>query len=129
MIGPVLSRNNGFVPGNDSENPLLDTRPLALISDRWVKFVPFSHEIHNTLAGIQQAVPEENNPITDAFVGAAWLFKGDRPQPTESFGTLFDYDAYRHRALSGASTMLANLLLVLPNLVLIQSVWVKSCIS
>ena len=100
MIGPVLSRNNGFVPGNESENPLLDTRPLALISDRWIKFVPFSHESHNTLAGIQQAVPE-GNPVTDAFVGAAWLVKGDRPQPAESFGTLFDYDAYRHRAFWG----------------------------
>ena len=100
MIGPVLSRNNGFVPGNESENPLLDTRPLALISDRWVKFVPFSHETHNTLAGIQQAVPE-GHPVTDAFVGAAWLVKGDRPQSAETFGTLFDYDAYRHRAFWG----------------------------
>ncbi|WP_239112356.1 polysaccharide deacetylase family protein [Halomicronema sp. CCY15110] len=98
MIGPVLSQaTQTFVPGNPSENPLLDSRPLALISADEVKFVPFEAAKHNTLRGIQS----EMSDVTDAFVGAAWLVRDGEPQPASSFGTLFDYDALRHRAFWG----------------------------
>jgi biofilm PGA synthesis lipoprotein PgaB len=98
MIGPVLSQSSRqFIPGNASENPRLNGRPLVLISPEEVQFIPFQAEHHNTLAGLQQQSPE----VTDAFVAAAWLVKNGDPQPASSFGTLFDFDAYRHRAFWG----------------------------
>ncbi|MBD0336920.1 MAG: phosphodiester glycosidase family protein, partial [Cyanobacteria bacterium Co-bin13] len=50
-----------------------------------------------TLSGLHQAA----KGVTDAFVAAAWLVKDGAPQPANSFGTLFDYDANRHRAFWG----------------------------
>ncbi|NJL49520.1 MAG: phosphodiester glycosidase family protein, partial [Leptolyngbyaceae cyanobacterium SM2_5_2] len=98
MIGPVLSQSTRqFVPGNASENPRLNGRPLILIAPNQVSFVPFDAAQHNTLAGIYSALPG----VTDAFVGAAWLVKDGHPQPASSFGTLFDFDARRHRAFWG----------------------------
>ncbi|MGF1521623.1 MAG: polysaccharide deacetylase family protein [Leptolyngbyaceae cyanobacterium] len=98
MIGPVLSQaTQTFIPGNVGENPLLNNRPLALISPDEVKFVPFDADIHNTLQGLQAEMPD----VTDAFVGAAWLVKEGEPQAAETFGTLFDFEAYRHRAFWG----------------------------
>jgi peptidoglycan/xylan/chitin deacetylase (PgdA/CDA1 family) len=98
MIGPVLSQSSRrFVPGNASENPRLTGRPLVLISPEEVQFLSFDAERHNTLAGLQRHLPD----VTDAFVAAAWLVKDGEPQPTSSFGTLFDFDAYRHRAFWG----------------------------
>jgi poly-beta-1,6-N-acetyl-D-glucosamine N-deacetylase len=98
MIGPVLSQSSRqFVPGNASENPLLNGRPLVLISPNEVQFIPFNAALHNTLSGLQQDLPA----VTDAFVAAAWLVKDGFPQPASSFGTLFDFDANRHRAFWG----------------------------
>lgn len=98
MIGPVLSQSSRrFVPGNTSENPKLNGRPLVLIAPEEVQFIPFEADRHNTLAGLQHHLPD----VTDAFVGAAWLVKDGQPQPASSFGTLFDFDAYRHRAFWG----------------------------
>ncbi|MFH7242938.1 MAG: polysaccharide deacetylase family protein [Spirulina sp.] len=98
MIGPVLSQSSRrFVPGNASENPRLNGRPLVLIAPEQVKFVPFEATQHNTLAGLYHTLPG----VTDAFVGAAWLVKDGKPQPPSSFGTLFDFDAKRHRAFWG----------------------------
>ena len=98
MIGPVLSQSTRkFVPGNARENPLLKGRPLVLINSNSVKFLPFDDQRHNTLTGIQQEMPK----VTDAFVAAAWLVKDGQPQSGNSFGTLFDYDALRHRAYWG----------------------------
>ncbi len=98
MIGPVFSRSTRqFVPGEPGENPLLNGRPLVLISDGGVRFIPFDADQHNTLAGIRQAMPG----VTDAFVAAAWLVKDGRPQSPESFNGLFDFDAPRHRAFWG----------------------------
>jgi poly-beta-1,6-N-acetyl-D-glucosamine N-deacetylase len=97
MIGPVLSHNGGFVPGNAGENPLLKGRPLVLISPDSVEFVPFDPKQHNTLAGIQANQPD----VTDAFVAAAWLVKGNQPQNASTFGTLYGFDAARHRAFWG----------------------------
>lgn len=98
MIGPVLSQSeNQFIPGNRSDNPKLNGRPLVLISPQAVIFTPFNPLKHNTLAGIQAEIPQ----VRDAFVAAAWLVKNNQPQPASSFGSLFDFDATRHRAFWG----------------------------
>lgn len=98
MIGPVLSQiNNKFVPGYRGENPKLAGRPLVLISPHSAKFVGFEPNLHNTLEGLQAAMPN----VTDAFVAAAWLVRNNQPQGAETFGSLFDYDAIRHRAFWG----------------------------
>ncbi len=98
MIGPVLSQSSRrFVPGNASENPLLNGRPLVLISPDQVHFTPFDASQHNTLAGVYRELPG----VTDAFVAAAWLVRDGEAQPAASFGTLFDFDAERHRAFWG----------------------------
>ena len=98
MIGPVLSQNGTqFVPGNKSENPKLTGRPLVLISPQAVKFIAFDPLKHNTLEGLQAEMPN----VTDAFVAAAWLVKDRQPQPTSTFGSLFGFDAARHRAFWG----------------------------
>ncbi|NJL02859.1 MAG: polysaccharide deacetylase family protein [Spirulinaceae cyanobacterium SM2_1_0] len=101
LIGPALSEaGRNFVPGNTSENPLLQGRPLVLIASDRARFVPFDHTLHNTRDGIVTALPE----ATDAFVGAAFLVRQGLPQPPESFGDLFDFDAARHRAFWGINT-------------------------
>ncbi|NET36869.1 MAG: phosphodiester glycosidase family protein, partial [Cyanothece sp. SIO1E1] len=98
IIGPVLSQYTyEFIPGNPSENVKLINRPLVLISPDAVNFVRFNPEQHNSLAGIRERYPD----VTDVFVGAAWLVKRGRPQPARTFGDLFGYDAYRHRAFWG----------------------------
>ena len=98
MVGPVLSRSTEqFIPGNPGENPLLVGRPLVLLSENAVRFVPFDPIGHNTLAGIQAEMPD----VTDAFVAAAWLVEGGEGRSPESFGNLFDFDANRHRAFWG----------------------------
>lgn len=98
MVGPVMSRTHGqFIPGNRSEIPLINNRPLVLISDTTVKFVPFDYTKHNSLEGVQAEMPD----VTDAFVGAAFLVENGQPQPAERFGKLFDFDAARHRAFWG----------------------------
>ena len=98
MIGPVLSQSsNKFIPGNPSENLKLTGRPLVLLSNQAAKFIPFDPVKHNTLLGIQLEMPT----VTDAFVAAAWLVKNSQPQPRSTFGSLFDFDANRHRAFWG----------------------------
>ncbi|EFA73653.1 hypothetical protein CRD_01162 [Raphidiopsis brookii D9] len=100
MIGPVLSGNRGFIPGNASENLKLRDRPLVLINPHSVSFIPFVPESHNTLEGLQATSPE-NKGVTDAFVGAAWLVRNNTPQPAANFGNLYGYDIARHRAFWG----------------------------
>ncbi|MDJ0728459.1 MAG: polysaccharide deacetylase family protein [Crocosphaera sp.] len=100
MIGPVMSQGGEFIPGNKSENPRLNGRPLVLISDKWVKFVPFDTAIHNSWQGVA-AESHDGEFITDTFVGAAWLVKDSLAQPYESFGNLFDFHVPRHRAFWG----------------------------
>ncbi|WP_017300629.1 polysaccharide deacetylase family protein [Nodosilinea nodulosa] len=101
MIGPVLSQSTRqFVPGYGGETPRLNGRPLVLIGPDRVLFVPFDANRHNTLAGLARELPG----VTDAFVAAAWLVKDGLPQPASSFGSLFDFDAHRHRAFWGINT-------------------------
>lgn len=101
MVGPVLDQHRQeFVPGNPGEIPLITGRPLVLISPDRVDFVPFDPVQHNTLTGMQAVQPD----VTDAFVAAAWLVKDSAPQPAEAFGTLFDFDASRHRAFWGINS-------------------------
>ncbi|MGG6240656.1 polysaccharide deacetylase family protein [Nodosilinea sp. AN01ver1] len=101
MIGPVLSQSTRqFVPGYGGETPRLNGRPLVLIAPDRVLFVPFEADRHNALAGLARELPG----VTDAFVAAAWLVKDGLPQPASSFGSLFDYDARRHRAFWGINT-------------------------
>lgn len=98
MVGPVYSQvTQKFIPGNEKENPLLNGRPLVLIGPSSVRFVPFDHTKHNTLAGIQAEMPD----VTDAFVAAAWLVRDGQAQPDAAFGKLFDFNAARHRAFWG----------------------------
>ncbi len=98
MIGPVLSqRGEGFIAGNPGEIPKLTDRPLVLINDKLAKFVPFDPDKHNTFEGIQS----ELNSVKDAFVAAAWLVKDGEPQPRETFGDLYGFDAVRFRAFWG----------------------------
>ncbi len=98
MIGPVLSQvNNKFIPGYRGEMSKLTGRPLVLISPQSAKFIAFAPDLHNTLEGIEAVMPN----VTDAFVAAAWLVKDNQPQSAKTFGSLFDYDAIRHRAFWG----------------------------
>ena len=98
MIGPVMSQSNGqFVPGNHSDNPRLKGRPLVVMGPQAVKFIPFNPDKHNSLEGVQVELPG----ATDAFVAAAWLVKESQFQPASTFGSLFDFDAVRHRAFWG----------------------------
>ncbi|MEO0409555.1 MAG: polysaccharide deacetylase family protein [Cyanobacteria bacterium P01_A01_bin.135] len=100
MIGPVYSRSTRqFIPGDPGENPLLNGRPLVLISDQDIQFMPFDAAKHNTLAGLREEMPG----VADAFVAAAWLVKDGLPQSPESFNGLFDFDAPRHRAFWGVN--------------------------
>jgi poly-beta-1,6-N-acetyl-D-glucosamine N-deacetylase len=98
MIGPVYSQTTQkFIPGNRSDNPKLAGRPLVLISPDAANFIEFDPNQHNTLAGIEAQLPN----VTDAFVAAAWLVKDSQPQPKETFKSLFDFEASRHRAFWG----------------------------
>jgi poly-beta-1,6-N-acetyl-D-glucosamine N-deacetylase len=98
MIGPVFSQTTGkFVPGNASENPRLNGRPLVLISASEVRYIPFDATKHNTLDGIKAEMPD----ATDAFVAAGFLVRNSEPQPAASFNNLQDFDADRHRAFWG----------------------------
>jgi peptidoglycan/xylan/chitin deacetylase (PgdA/CDA1 family) len=98
MIGPILSQSTGkFIAGNNSENRKLAGRPLVLINDRTIKFIPFDPNVHNTREGLEQAL----SGVKDAFVAGAWLVRDGKPQSLESFGGLFDADAARDRAFWG----------------------------
>lgn len=98
MIGPVMSQGEEFIQGYEGETPKLKDRPLILITPKSVQFVPFDPNRHNTLTEI---AAEAGEVVTDTFVAAAWLVKNGQPQKAESFKSLFDFDAMRHRAFWG----------------------------
>lgn len=98
MLGPILSRSHGrFIPGKRGQIPFLKNRPLVLINNDAVRFVPFDYVKHNTLEGIQAEMPD----VTDAFVAAGWLVENGQPQPLERFGSLYSVNELRHRAFWG----------------------------
>ncbi len=98
VIGPIFSQNTKkFVPGDSYDNNKLKNRPLILISENKVDFIPFDSERHNTIKGLQKEMPN----LTDAFVGAAFLVINSQPQPAETFGELFKFNEPRHRAFWG----------------------------
>ncbi|MBF2066481.1 MAG: phosphodiester glycosidase family protein [Calothrix sp. C42_A2020_038] len=100
IIGPVLSQvNNQFIPGNNGENKKLAGRPLVLISPRTASFIPFDPAKHNTLAGVQEEMPD----VTDAFVAGAFLVRKGQPSPASIFEGLYGADVARHRAFWGIS--------------------------
>ncbi len=98
MIGPVMGQNTGeFIPGSSGDIYKLRGRPLVLMSPEEVKFIAFDPELHNTLEGIQQEMPD----VTDAFVGAGWLVREQEPQSARTFKNLFAYEEHRFRAFWG----------------------------
>jgi peptidoglycan/xylan/chitin deacetylase (PgdA/CDA1 family) len=101
MIGPVVSQFSDqpgqFFIGTKGENPLLNGRPLVLISPTTVRFVPFDAKKHDSLAALQAELPD----VTDAFVAAGWLVRDGKPQTAASFGKLYGFDANRDRAFWG----------------------------
>jgi hypothetical protein len=101
MIGPVMSQFSSYAgvfnTGNKGENPLLNGRPLVLISPTTVKFIPFNAAKHISLEAIRAELPD----VTDAFVAAGWLVRDGKPQSSESFGKLYGFDASRDRAFWG----------------------------
>ncbi len=101
MIGPVMSQFSSYAgvfnTGNKGENPLLNGRPLVLISPTTVKFIPFNAAKHISLEAVRAELPD----VTDAFVAAGWLVRDGKPQSAESFGKLYGFDASRDRAFWG----------------------------
>jgi peptidoglycan/xylan/chitin deacetylase (PgdA/CDA1 family) len=101
MIGPIMSQFSSkagiFINGNKGENPLLNGRPLVLISPTAVKFIPYNAAKHNSLEAVRDELPD----VTDAFVGAGWLVRDGKPQSAETFGKLYGFDASRDRAFWG----------------------------
>lgn len=101
MIGPVLSQyasDSGVLnPGKKGENPLLKGRPLVLISDGDIQFIPYDPVKHSTLEGLQSELPG----VKDSFVAAGWLVRDGKPQEAASFGKLYGFDASRDRAFWG----------------------------
>jgi poly-beta-1,6-N-acetyl-D-glucosamine N-deacetylase len=98
MVGPMLSRDEGlFSPGNPGENPLLQGRPLVLISAQTIKLVPYDAQRHTTRASLTAELPD----VTDAFVGAGWLVRDGQPQDIQSFGRLYSVNEERDRAFWG----------------------------
>jgi poly-beta-1,6-N-acetyl-D-glucosamine N-deacetylase len=67
------------------------------MSPQKVSYIPFNPSKHNTLAGIKAEMPD----VTDAFVAGAWLVKGGKNLPKESYKTLYGADVTRHRAFWG----------------------------
>jgi hypothetical protein len=68
-----------------------------LISPTTIKFIPYNAAKHNSLEAVRAELPD----VTDAFVGAGWLVRDGKPQPAESFGKLYGFDASRDRAFWG----------------------------
>lgn len=75
MIGPVMSANNReFLPGRPEDIGALRGRPLVLLGDDRISFLPFQPETMNDLEGIQELMPD----VTDVFVAGLWLVKEGR---------------------------------------------------
>ena len=75
MVGPVQAANNGlFVPGREEDNRAIRGRPLVLMGEDRLSFVPFHPELMNDPEFIEQMMPD----VTDLFVAGLWLVKDGR---------------------------------------------------
>ena len=98
LVGPSLSRiDRKFHRGTAYEVARSAGRPLVLMDEDTVKFIPFNPQRHNSINGIQTELPK----VTDAFIAAGWLVQNGQPQTTESFGNLYKVNELRHRAFWG----------------------------
>ncbi|NJK62243.1 MAG: polysaccharide deacetylase family protein [Synechococcaceae cyanobacterium SM2_3_1] len=76
MVGPVLSANTGmFIPGREEDIQVIRGRPLVLLGQDRVSFVPFEPDTMNSLEGVQSLMPD----VTDLFVAGTWLVKDGQP--------------------------------------------------
>ena len=67
IIGPVFSSNRRtFFPGKEKHNHLLKGRPLVLITNQTVHFLPYKPYKHNSVSGIVDTLASLNkeNPNT-----------------------------------------------------------------
>ncbi len=98
LVGPSLSQtDNEFHQGTAYEVTKSAGRPLVLMSADAVKFIPFDPKLHNTLAGIQDELPN----VTETFIAAGWLVQKGQPQALASFGNLYKANEARYRAFWG----------------------------
>ncbi len=75
MVGPVLAANHRtFIPGRPEDDQVVRGRPLVLIGQDRVRFVPFDPDTMTSLPHIQRLMPD----VTDLFVAGAWLVKEGR---------------------------------------------------
>ncbi len=72
MIGPAMAANTRtFIPGRPEDNSAIVGRPLVLIGQDRISFLPFDPETMNSLEDIQKIMPD----VTDLFVGGLWVVK------------------------------------------------------
>ncbi len=103
MIGPVLSAStNTFIPGREEDNAIIRGRPLVLIGQDRISFIPFEPDTMNTLEEIQAIMPD----VTDLFVGGTWLVKNGQPLNRSQINSfkLSSAAEYRPRAFFGVDT-------------------------
>jgi poly-beta-1,6-N-acetyl-D-glucosamine N-deacetylase len=100
IVGPILSRfGPGFAPGLVGDRERLAGRPLVLISDEKMAFLPFQPYLALDEEGIQRLLPGAR----DCFMAGAWLVHRGRPltrEEMESFGLENVFD-FRPRAFMG----------------------------
>ncbi len=100
MVGPVLSANTGtFISGREEDNQAIRGRPLVLLGQDRVSFVPFDPDTMNSLEGVKSLMPD----VTDLFVAGSWLVKDGQPlnrTQIESF-RLSSAAEFRPRAFFG----------------------------
>jgi peptidoglycan/xylan/chitin deacetylase (PgdA/CDA1 family) len=100
MVGPVLSANTGtFISGRDEDTQAIRGRPLVLLGQDRISFVPFDPDTMNSLEGVQSLMPD----VTDLFVAGTWLVKDGQPlnrTQIESF-RLSSAAEFRPRAFFG----------------------------
>ncbi len=101
MVGPVMAANtNTFIQGRPEDTQAVRGRPLVLIGQDRISFVPFDPESMNHLEAIQQLMPD----VKDLFVAGVWLVKEGKaltPEEIASFRLASADGEYRPRAFIG----------------------------
>lgn len=100
IVGPIKSRlGPGFAPGLPGDRPRIAGRPLVLISQKEMAFLPFRPHLALDEEGVQRLLPD----ATDCFLGGAWLIHDGKPldhEELERFGLSNIFD-FRPRAVLG----------------------------